>query len=429
MQVKVEKTEPCKAHVSFTVPADEFAAEVRQLLTRIGRQANMKGFRPGKVPASVIEQLHGTEVRKEARQAFVQKAYEQAVGENDLRPFSHPRVDLDGVESEDGKDFEYGFELTLRPDFELGEYKGLAVETSLTPASDEEVDAAIAQVRQNQAHPEPAGDDGLPEDGMALCKVELLHEGEVVFTREGLRLGVETSIPGVELEAYKAAMNGKHDGESAEVPVTFPDDFEVEAARGTTGVCRITVNQAFKIVQPSDEELYKLLEVEDEAALKTRVREKLEEANADAENQRVEGVLLAAILDAHEMELPGGMVEEQTRQRVEQLRGELAAQGIEGDALEEQAAAQEGEARAAAERSAKAFFVIEAISQAEDIKVQEAEIKAELQGIAQRNRSSLDEVVAYYRDQQLFPQLQMEILERKVRAFLRENADLKSPTA
>ncbi|HVS17873.1 MAG TPA: trigger factor family protein, partial [Planctomycetota bacterium] len=282
MQVQVEKTSPCVARVSFTVPADEFRAELQQVLTQAGRQARIKGFRPGKVPPSVIERLHGDEARRETRQHFLQKAYEQALEENELRALSHPRVDLE-VESAPGADFELEFEVQLRPKIDLAQYKGLEIESSLTPVTDEEVGAAIEQVRQNQARPEPAGEDGLPEDGMALCKVELEHAGLVVFTREGLRLGPQTTVPGVEPEAFKAALTGAIDGATVEVPVTFPADFEVEAARGATGTCRLTINQAFRIVVPKREELPALLDLEDDAALMVRVREKLDEANANHE--------------------------------------------------------------------------------------------------------------------------------------------------
>ena len=90
-------------------------------------------------------------------------------------------------------------------------------------------------------------------------------------------------------------------------------------------------------------------------------------------------------------------------------------------------ASHEAEARSGAERSTKAYFLIEAIAEAEKLQVGEAEVREELKSIAQRNRSSLEEVAKYYQEQQLFPQLAMEILERKVRTLLRESAQLKSP--
>lgn len=80
MQVQVEKTKACVARVSVNVPHEEFQAELRAILNQAGRQARVKGFRPGKVPPAVIERLHGGEARRETRQRFVQKAFEQEIG-------------------------------------------------------------------------------------------------------------------------------------------------------------------------------------------------------------------------------------------------------------------------------------------------------------------------------------------------------------
>lgn len=413
------------ARVSFTVSADEFRAELQQILTQAGRQARIKGFRPGKVPAAVIERMHGDDARREARQRFLQKAYDQAMKENELRPLAHPRIDLDEIE--EAAEFALEFEVQLRPKIELGEYKGLEVESSLDPVTDAEVEAAIDQVRQNQARPEPAGEEGLPEDGMALCKVELVHEGEVVFTREGLRLGPQTSVPGVDGEAFKAALTGAVDGATVEVAVTFPEDFEVEAARGATGTCRITVNQAFRIVVPTREELPGLLDLEDDAALVARVREKLDEANQQHEAQRIETELMGRIIDAHVFDLPEPMVEQQAQARLEQTKTELRGQGHSDEEVEAHVASHAAEARTQAERTTRAYFLIEAIGEAEGIQVGEAELREELKSIATRNRSSFDEVARYYQEQNLFGQLAMEILERKVRTLLRNSATLKSP--
>jgi trigger factor len=426
VQVQVEKTKACVARVSVNVPADEFQAELRAILTQAGRQARVKGFRPGKVPPAVVERLHGSEARRETRQRFVQKAFDQAMKEHALRPLAHPRVDLEG-EGAPGGEFALQFEVLLRPRIELGTYKGLSIESSLEPVSDAEVEAAIEQVRRNQARPEPAGEGGLPEDGMALCKVELVHAGEVVFTREGLRLGPQTAVPGVEPEAFRSALTGAVDGAVVEVPVAFPADFEVEAARGTTGTCRITVSQAFRVVLPTRAELPALLDLEDDAALLARVREKLDEANRQHEDQRIETALLERVIEAHSFELPETMVAEQTRARLEQTRNELHGQGQSDEAIDAHVASHEAEARQGAERTTKAYFLIEAIGEAEGIKIGEAELREELKAIASRNRSSFDEVARYYQEQNLFGQLAMEILERRVRALLRETADLKSP--
>ena len=99
------------------------------------------------------------------------------------------------------QDFQYEFEADLRPSFELGEYKGLAIESQLAPVLDEEVEEGLAHFRRRQARPEPAGEEGLAASGMAICKLELLHEGQVVLERDGLRLNAESALPGTDPEA------------------------------------------------------------------------------------------------------------------------------------------------------------------------------------------------------------------------------------
>lgn len=425
MQVSVERTQPCQARVSFTVPSSEFEQEFHKALREFGQRVRMKGFRPGRVPPDVVNKMQGPQLRHEVAVRFVQQAYEKAVADNKLRPFQHPRLDIGEVLVD--ADFTREFELNLRPEFELGQYKGLEIESALPPILDDEVEAAIDQARRNQAHPEPAGDEGLPEDGMALSKVELLLGDEVVWSRDGLRISPTATIPGVEAEALKTALTGKRDGEVARCPIRFPDDFEHEPARGQEGVCQITVNQAYRIVQPTREELMKLIGAADDAELKKRAMEGLEKANRELENQRIENELLERVIAAHEMELPPGMVEDQTQARQEQARKELEQRGLAGEALEKEAAAQEGPSREAAVKGAKAYFLIERIAEAEKVQVAEAEMIAELKNIAQRNRSSFEEVRDFYREQNLFPQLAMELLERKIRTFLREQAKLVAP--
>ena len=425
MQLTVERPAPCQAKVSFSVPASEFEAEFQKALKELGRRMRIKGFRPGHVPPDVVNRMQGKEVRQEVAMRFVNQAYSRAIDEHKLRPLSNPSVDFG--EALAGVDFAHTFEFSLRPEFTLGNYKGLEIESSLPPVVDEEIVAAIEQARKNQAHPEPVGDEGLPEDGMALCRVTLRHKDEQVWQRDGLRISPASTLPGVDAAAFKAAMTGKKDGESAEVEIDFPADFEVESARGQKGTCAVDVKNAFRVVLPSREELMKIIGAADEAELKKRAQDGLEQANRQLEDQRLETALLEQVIAAHTMDLPPSMVDEQVKGRLAQLKNELAGQGKSAEDIEREAAAIESQAQADAEKSAKAYFLVERIAEAEKIQVSEQEMVGELRGIANRNRTSFDEVRNFYQQQNLFPQLAMEILERKIRAFLRESAKLLAP--
>ena len=426
MQVTVERTGPCVAKVSFTVPANDYDSEVARLLKQASTQIRMKGFRPGHVPTALVEKQHGKEIRHEARQRFLNEAYQKAVENEKLRPLAHPRVDLGEPSALAGLPFSATFELNLRPDFTLGEYKGMSVDSKIEEVTDAKVEEAIENIRQQQARPEPAGEEGLPENGMALCKVELFDGDASVFLREGLRLGPDTAIPGVDQVAYKEKMIGSKNQSSIELPLTFPDDFEHEAARGKPGRCVVTVDEAYRVILPERAEVMRTLGQETEESFLAFVRERLVEAHREQEERRIENVLLDRVIDAHEFELPESMVQEQIHARQEQLRKELAEGGASETKIVEQMAGQEDAARAAAVRSSRGYFLIEAIAQKESIQVSEEDLLGELRAIAQRNRASLEDVTEYYKKHNLLGQVAMELVERRVRRLVRESADIKA---
>ncbi len=429
MELTVERPAPCVAKISFSVPYDEFAAELKKLLTQAGRNLRVKGFRPGHVPPHVVEKLYGKEVRDEAKKGFIQRALDRAIQENKLKPLAHPNLQLPESDVLVGAPYSFDFTINLRPEFTLGTYTGLEVASELRPVSAEEIQAAIEQVAKNNARPEPAGDAGLPEDGMALAKVEFLYQDKIVFMRDGLRLSPTSPIVGVAAEDSKRALTGAKDGAVLELDATFPEDVEVVEARGQTGTCRITVAQAFRIVTPTRAELLTMLNIKDDAELEIKVREKLEEAAHEMEDRRIENAVIERLIDSHGMELPAPMIEEQVAARLETLRRERAEQGLPEAEIEAQVKGQEQNARVQAERSARGFFLIEKIAEKENLKVSDEDLVKEFRSIADRNRTSFEDVRNYYREKNLLPQLAMEIVERKVRAFLREKTVVTDETA
>ncbi|MFN0006284.1 MAG: trigger factor [Planctomycetota bacterium] len=427
MQVTVEKLGPCQAKVSFTVPKEEFQGAVKRALGEAGRNVRMKGFRPGHVPPQVIERQFGTEVRRGAVEDFVRKAFQQAVKENSLKVVGHPRVDLETIQPLEGADWSSAFEVSLRPEFELQNYKGISVESELEPVMDPEVDSALANLKVQQAHPEPAGDAGLPEDGLALAKIEWLAGEEVVLTRDGLRLSPQTPTPGCDAQAFQSAFVGARDGEVRTVPMMFPDDFDKEHLRGRAGVTKITVSQAYKMVPPTDEDVRKFFAATDEADLKVKVRAKIEEAKIENEQARIERKLLEQLLASHTFDLPTVLIDQQVEARMADAAKELEAAGTPKEKIAEQLSTQREAARKASEQGLKALFLVQTIAEKENLLVTQADMKAELETIAARNNATMEEVAEYYKKQNLFDQMAIEILERKVRRFLRENATITEP--
>ncbi len=429
MDVTVEKLSGCQARVAFSVPSDEFEQEVQQALRRLGQRTRMKGFRPGKVPLAVVEKNYGKEVRAEAKDHFFHKAVRQAVEENELRLLRDPHVHPDHEPLPKGESFQMEFEVTLRPEVELLDYSGWEIEGQHQEVTDEDVDAALEELKRNQSRPEAVGEEGLPADGVALCSLKVLDGEEVVAEREGLRLSPSTPLTGVDEKAFAEALTGAVEGDEREVAMTLPEGFEKAELVGKEVRCLLTVNQAFRVVPPSEEELLKMVGVEDVDALRAKAREQLEQTRDQAEERRVEDEVLQRLIGEHDFELPATMVEEQTRARLDALKKQMEEGGAEEAQIQEQLAAAEEPAAEEARRAGKGYFLIEAIAHKEGLLVTEEDLRKEFQDIAQRNRVQPQEVQDYYQKQGLLQQLAMEIVERKVRTHLRDTVTVKGGAA
>jgi trigger factor len=209
--------------------------------------------------------------------------------------------------------------------------------------------------------------------------------------------------------------------------MTFPADFEKEALRGKSGVTRLTVTQAYKMVPPTDEEVRKLFGAVDDADLRVKVREKIEEAKIENEQARIERKLLEKLIADHAFELPAAMIDQQVEARLADVSRELEAAGTPKDRIPEQMETQREAARKASEQGLRALFLVQTIAEKENLLVSREDMRAELESIAARNNATLEEVSEYYKKQNLFDQMAVEILERKVRRFLRESAQITEP--
>ena len=427
MEVNVETTGSSLAQVTFSVPAEEFQREFRGGLQQLGRRVRMKGFRPGKVPLHVVEKQFGKQVRDDLMEQFLRRAYQQAIAQRELKPLSHPRVPRETMDLGEDGSFGLAFEISLRPDFELPEYKGLAIESELEPILDEQVDQVVADLRRQESVPEPAGDEGIDENGVLLCDVAF-RRGEVEeFRREGLRLAAHTPPPGIDPEAFAQAIVGAKDGGVIELDMVLPANLPNEEARGQAGTCRLEVRQAFRMVPPSDEDLYKKTEVEDEQALRAKVRARLEDISRKREDNRVETVLLDRVIAATPFELPPPLLLEQTEHRLQQLAQKMRQSGVPEEEIPAQVEQQRSVAAEEADKGMRALLVVEALGEKEALLVTNEELEAELSAIAARNDASIEEVREYYVKNNLGQQMAIEVLERKVRAFLRASAQVQAP--
>lgn len=427
--VKVERSGPCTAKVQFTVPATEYKKARELGLHDVAQRTRVKGFRPGKTPLNLVEKQFGAEVEKEVLQHFLNHAYEKAIQEHGLRPAAHPRVNLEELKPAPGADLMHSFEILLRPEIKLGTYKGLKVARQKIDVSDAEIDQTQAEIRRQNARVEPAGDAGLEAEGLALAKLVFQLEGETapVLERDGIRVSPKSAMNGVEASAWEQALVGAKSGETREVALTFPSDFPEERARLREGRVVITTSEVVRVLLPSPEEIQKAFGVTGAEALRDVLRGRIRSAKEEQEDQRIETLLLDLLLEGHPMDLPEALVADQVKSKAAEFEKALAGQGVAEADLAERVAAESKSFEDMTRKAMRAVYLMEAIAKSEDIKVNDQDVKAEIQAIATRNSASVDEVRKYYQDERMLPQLALELLERKVRGFLRGSADIQAP--
>jgi len=427
LDVQVERTAPCLATVRFTVTSAEYQKARKIGLSNYARRTRIKGFRPGKVPAAYVERHFGEEVDKQLVEHFVQHAFQHAVDDEGLRPAVMPRIDLEKVAASNDSDWSHEFEVLLRPEVELGEVKGIVVEGRAVGVTPQELEDAREGIRRELSTPEPAGEEGLQADGMAVCELTFLREGssEPVLERDGIRLNPRTSPVGIAPDLFEQEMTGLRVGQQRSFEITFPQDFPTADARGEKGTLLIRAAECFRIVPPEDARVYSEFDVQDEEGLRAEIERRVMAVKRDQENQRIEQVLLEKLLQQHPVELPGPLVEDQARSKVAELRQVLESQGHDQAEVEKRLEEEHRVALENAGQAMRAIYLMEEIARRHGLQIEKQDLEAEFAAIAVRNGVQPAEVRKYYQQENLLQQLALELLERKVRSFLRESADIQ----
>jgi trigger factor len=431
LTVAVEKKEKGKAEVTLTVPFAELERARTQEFARFSQRVALKGFRPGKTPRAMLEKHFGGEVEKNVLEHFLQHGYDNAVKEHALRPAAFPRITLEGNLPKKGEPWSLTFTILLRPELKLGQIEGLEVEGRDAGVTDEELERALVELRRSNSRAEPADDEPLAAEGMAVATLDFFRPDslESCLTREGIRLAPKSPPQGMDPAAFEEVLVGAKRGEQRTLPLEFPANFPVEEARGEKGRVRFTLTEVMRIVPPADEELFRAFAATDEATLRAAVRVRMQEAKQENEAQRIEGELLERLLEAHPMELPEQLVLDQIEAHQAELLEKLKEQGLSDEEAAKRAEGERERSRTSADKALRAVYLIEEIARAKELKVTAEDVTGEMHSIAERNGTTPEEVAKYYREQGLLRQLGLELLERKVRRYLRASAAIRAPAA
>ena len=417
MNVTVERVEN-EATLKITAPAAEVNAGYKKAVQKIADQANIPGFRKGKAPRAIIEMHYGKEaVKQEAFEIVANKAYSEALNQEKLIPVSDPKVEESTFE--EGKDMELTIKVTLKPEPELGEYKGLHVEKKEVEVTDEQVDAQIKDMMGRDAKMVVAEEGAVIEKGdFAIIDFAGTVDGEPFSGGEGkgypLEVGSNSFIPG-----FEDQLVGLSKGDSTDVEVTFPEDYFVKDLSGKEAIFKVNIQDVKRKELPelNDEYVASKTEFKTVEDLRANYKERMQkaaEANAKAEYEHE--LIDLAVANA-KFSVPEIMIEDKISQMVEEMKMSLESRKMSLDMYMQytgldMAKIRENQ-RPVAEENVKTDLVLDAIAKAEDIQVDMADVDAEIAAISAQHGASPEEVKKIIKGNGTMGLLLANILRRK----------------
>lgn len=417
MNVTVERVEN-EATLKITAPAAEVNAGYKKAVQKIADQANIPGFRKGKAPRAIIEMHYGKEaVKQEAFEIVANKAYSEALNQEKLIPVSDPKVEESTFE--EGKDMELTIKVTLKPEPELGEYKGLHVEKKEVEVTDEQVDAQIKDMMGRDAKMVVAEEGAVIEKGdFAIIDFAGTVDGEPFSGGEGkgypLEVGSNSFIPG-----FEDQLVGLSKGDSTDVEVTFPGDYFVKDLAGKEAIFKVNIQDVKRKELPelNDEYVASKTEFKTVEDLRANYKERMQkaaEANAKAEYEHE--LIDLAVANA-KFSVPEIMIEDKISQMVEEMKMSLESRKMSLDMYMQytgldMAKIRENQ-RPVAEENVKTDLVLDAIAKAEDIQVDMADVDAEIAAISAQHGASPEEVKKIIKGNGTMGLLLANILRRK----------------
>ena len=424
MQVSETLSEGLKREYKVVVDAADMEAKVTDKLTDLAKEAQMPGFRPGKVPVKILRRTYGRQLLGEVLEQTVNEATTETLEKHDLTPAMQPKIEV--VSFDEGADLEYTIQLEVMPEFEPMDFASLTLERVVAEMAEGEVDERVGSLAQQFKEFTEAAEGQAAQDGdTVVIDFKGSVDGELfdggTAEEHSLELGSNSFIPGFE----EQLVGVKKDDELA-VKVTFPKEYQAENLAGKEAEFAVTVREV-KVPLPVsvDDALAEKLGLENLQALKDAVREQSEKDFATISRTKLKRVLLDALAEGHDFEVPPSLVDGEFEQIWNQVVEDLKRQDktvADLDKSEEEAKA---EYRDIAVRRVRLGLLLSKVGQDNNLTVNQDEVNRVMAEQAQNFPGQEQQIFEFYQSNpEMRAQLEAPIMEDKVVDFIIEMAQV-----
>lgn len=396
MSYKVENLENSMAKITIEVSAEDFEAAMVKAYHKNKNKISIQGFRKGKAPRKMVEKLYGPEIFYEDAANFaIPEAYEAASKECGLEIVSRPEIDVEDI----GKDKPFVFTATVavKPEVELGDYKGIEVEKQEVKVLAADVNAEIDRVREQNARIMTVEDREIKKDDIAVIDFEGFVDGEAFEGGKGtdysLTIGSHSFI-----DTFEDQLIGKKTGDKVDVNVTFPEEYHEASLKGKPALFKVEIKEVKvkELPKLDDEFASEVSEFDTLKEYKASVKKTLTDRRKAQVKTEKENKVLEKVVENAKVELPAPMVDEQVSQMVNDFASRLQQQGLSIEQYMQMTGMQPqalmDQMRPEAEMRIKTRLVLEAVAEAEKIKATDKDIDKELEKMAEMYRMEADKL-------------------------------------
>ncbi|PRR79095.1 Trigger factor [Clostridium liquoris] len=379
MKANMEKIEKNVVKLEITVEAEKFSEAMKKAYVKNAKKFNVPGFRKGKAPMSIIKRQYGEGVfYEDAINICCDDTYPEALKEHNIKPVDYPEIDI--VEIGEGKDFIYTAKVTVVPEVELGEYKGLEVKKNTYEVKDEEIDQKLKDMQEKNARIETKDENAVIENGNVAVIDFKGFVDEVAFEGgEGHDYSLEIGS-GTFIDNFEDQLVGLKKDEEKDVNVKFPEEYGREDLNGKVATFKVKVNEIkVKELPAMDDEFAKeVSEFDTLVELKADMKKKMEEENELKIKREFEEAAIDAACENAKVDIPEVMIRKETDNMLKDLEMRLRYQGLDLNTYYQYTNSSEEKVREymkdTAAKRVKTELVLNEIAKAENIDATEEEL-------------------------------------------------------
>ena len=396
MSLQVEKMEKNMAKLTIEVAAEDLEKAMQNAYQKAKGRISIPGFRKGKAPRKMIEQMYGKGVfLEDAVNALIPEHYSKALAECELEIVSQPTIDI--TQAEPGKAFIFTAEVAVKPEVTLGDYKGVEVPKTEITVTDEDVEAELKKEQEKNSRTISVEDRAAQLNDIVTIDFEGSVDG-VPFdggqaTEYPLTLGSNTFIPGFEEQLVGAKV-----GDDVDVKVTFPEEYQAKELAGKEAIfkCAVKKIEAKELPELDDDFAKDVSEFDTLEEYKADIKKNLEEKKADAAKRAKEDAAVDAAVANATMEIPDAMLDTQVNQMIDDFARRMQSQGLTMDQYMQftgtTLASLQEQMKPQALKRIQTRLVLEKIAEAEAIEIADEKIDEEINKMAEMYKMEADKL-------------------------------------